>query len=198
MTLYDLINYVTKFLALGTIVLHVVLLAYVVVFIGARFCKCMKNFKANLDDFISKQLAYLILFLSFGGMVASLFYSEIALYEPCVLCWYQRIFMYPLVFLAIAAILYKKAKPFLSVYAMPLIFFGLLIGIYQVLAKVIATFTSVNVDKFLPCSTDPGAVSCLTDYFVEFGYVTIPVMSLTLFVFLTIVTVITLMKEKRG
>lgn len=41
-------------------------------------------------------LAWLVAIIATGG---SLYMSEILLWEPCKLCWVQRIFMYPLVLL---------------------------------------------------------------------------------------------------
>ena len=47
---------------------------------------------------IKKDNAILYSFLiALTGLLGSLFFSEIAKYDPCNLCWYQRIFMYPLV-----------------------------------------------------------------------------------------------------
>ncbi|MEY2640789.1 MAG: hypothetical protein RL150_182 [Candidatus Parcubacteria bacterium] len=109
--------------------------------------------------------------LSFAGMLFSLFYSEVAGYAPCVLCWYQRIFMYPLVFI-LALALYRNDRSILP-YAKLLASVGLLIGLYQILLPVLpgasATCTFAGAS----------AVSCLDQYFIALGYITIPVMSFT-------------------
>lgn len=63
------------------------------------------------------------------GTLLSLFYSAILMEEPCTLCWYQRIALFPLsVQLGIAA--YHKDFPFAK-YAYPLCVFGFLIAVYQ-------------------------------------------------------------------
>ncbi|MRA58622.1 disulfide bond formation protein B, partial [Bacillus thuringiensis] len=62
---------------------------------------------------VSKKLEY-VLFIawatSFVATSGSLFLSEIMKYEPCTLCWYQRIFMYPLVILLGIGIVKKDYK----------------------------------------------------------------------------------------
>src|SRR3989344_6213044 len=66
-----------------------------------------KNVKKILSYFSKK--AYLISFLiALTSMLGSLFYSEVAGYGPCKLCWYQRILMYPLVLLFGLALLRKR------------------------------------------------------------------------------------------
>ncbi len=47
---------------------------------------------------------------SLVATLGSLYFSEIRLYEPCTLCWYQRIFMYPLVMILLIGIIKKDAK----------------------------------------------------------------------------------------
>src|SRR5580704_12739453 len=49
-------------------------------------------------------LSFLVAFLSVAG---SLFYSEIAQFQPCLLCWWQRIFLYPQAILLLVAIIKK-------------------------------------------------------------------------------------------
>jgi disulfide bond formation protein DsbB len=71
-------------------------------------------------------LAWLV---ALGGMLMSLFYSSILFKEPCNLCWFQRIALFPLaVQLGISA--YRSDKGF-AVYAYPLCFFGLAIALLQ-------------------------------------------------------------------
>ena len=62
---------------------------------------------------MTKKIENLLLFMwavSFTAMLGSLYFSEIQLYEPCKLCWYQRILMYPLVLILGIAYIQKNAK----------------------------------------------------------------------------------------
>lgn len=74
----------------------------------------------------SLYFAWLIALL---GALLSFFYSEIALIEPCVFCWYQRIFLFPLVIqLGMAA--YRSERLFVF-YAYPLAALGAFSALYQ-------------------------------------------------------------------
>ena len=67
--------------------------------------------------------------IALAGTLMSLFYTVIALSDPCPLCWYQRIALFPLsVQLGIAA--YRRDESF-CLYAYPLCFFGLAVALYQ-------------------------------------------------------------------
>lgn len=59
----------------------------------------------------------------------SLFYSIIVVSDPCNLCWYQRVALFPLsVQLGIAA--YRRDELF-SLYAYPLAIFGFVVSLYH-------------------------------------------------------------------
>jgi len=107
--------------------------------------------------------------LALGATLGSLFFSEIMFYPPCLLCWYQRICMYPLVFILGAGLFAHTTKEVLK-YAFPLTFIGWAIAIYHNLLYY----------GFVPESSSPcrEGVSC-TDVQLElFGFVTIPMLSL--------------------
>jgi disulfide bond formation protein DsbB len=114
-------------------------------------------------------LAFLVAALATGG---SLFYSEIAGFVPCELCWYQRICMYPLTILTLLPALaadYRIAR-----YLLPLPIVGAGIAFYQLLIQegVVSQPQSCLVSA-------PGG--CATEWTKEFGYLTIPVLTLTAF-----------------
>lgn len=127
-------------------------------------------------------------FVTLGGMLLSLFYSEVLHYAPCDLCWYQRIFLYPQAFL-FAYAWYKKDMAVLP-YTLILSTVGLIIALYHHALQM-------GYDLMKPCSTAPFAVNCSTPSFIEFGFVTFPFMAVVLFSFLcaTIVTVLHSVKK---
>ena len=101
------------------------------------------------------------------SMLGSLYYSEIVHYAPCSLCWYQRIAMYPLaIILAIAA---WRGDTKVRRYALPLVFIGAAIALYQYVLGYIPDA------EILGCTLD---VSCTERYVWEFGFVDFPFMSL--------------------
>jgi len=128
-------------------------------------------------NFIKKQgikLAFLVALLAVSG---SLFYSEIAGYAPCDLCWFQRIFMYPQVIILGLAIIKKERR--IIDYSLALAVIGWLIALYH-------NYAGWGGASLTVCTA---AVSgaCLRRYVFAFGYITIPLMSLTAFSLLILI-----------
>lgn len=109
------------------------------------------------------------------SILGSYFYSMVLEFAPCVLCIYQRwLIMSQLVILTIAVA--RNDRGILP-YIGGLSIFGILIATYH------AVILPLQASSYI-CA--PGAVSCLEGYVSGFGYITIPVMSLTLFAFLIV------------
>jgi disulfide bond formation protein DsbB len=104
------------------------------------------------------------------ALCGSLYFSEIRGFEPCKLCWLQRICMYPLpLLLGIAA--YRGERGIIP-YAMPLAIIGGFISLYHTLEEKIPA-----IAKLAPCTV---GVPCNRDYLD--GFVTIPMMALAAFI----------------
>jgi len=116
--------------------------------------------------------------------LGSLFFSEVMNFVPCSLCWYQRIFMYPLVFIFLANLLYPD-KSVLK-YSLPLVIVGLGISIYH----------NLLILKIIPETLSPcvQGVPCSVDYLNWFGFITIP--SLSFIAFLTILIALIAYKKR--
>lgn len=113
-------------------------------------------------------LAWLIALVS---MLGALFLGEVMGLTPCVLCWYQRIAMFPLVLILALGLLPFDAR---SVrYALPLAVAGWAIALYHCLL-----YWGVVPKDLVPCGE---GASC-TDVKVElFGFISLPLLSLTAF-----------------
>ncbi|KAF6544496.1 disulfide bond formation protein B, partial [Bacillus sp. EKM202B] len=74
----------------------------------------------------SENILFISWATSFIATSSSLYLSEIMKYEPCTLCWYQRIFMYPLVIILGIAIINKDYK--VSTYSLILSIIGISIS----------------------------------------------------------------------
>jgi disulfide bond formation protein DsbB len=103
--------------------------------------------------------------------LGSLYFSEVMALPPCVLCWYQRIAMYPLVVILAVGILLRE--PRLRLYALPLSLAGLAISIYHNLL-----YYGVIPESIQPCTT---GVSCTTRQIEWLGFITIPLLALVAF-----------------
>jgi len=112
--------------------------------------------------------------------LGSLFYSEVAGYTPCTLCWYQRIFMYPQVLLWGLALV--KREQVIADYGIALSIVGGFIAAYH--------YALQFVPKPTFCSAVGYSVSCTQDFFLQLGYITIPMMSLTAFLLILLSAII--------
>ncbi|CAM4491976.1 disulfide oxidoreductase [Paenibacillus tarimensis] len=100
----------------------------------------------------------------------SLYLSEVMQFMPCSLCWFQRIFMYPLtIMLGIAS---AKNSPAVIPYAIPLVIIGAAFSLYHTIIQKLPP--SLNTAA---C----GPVPCRGDYLDWFGFITIPMLALTAF-----------------
>ncbi|OGG03613.1 hypothetical protein A2W14_03180 [Candidatus Gottesmanbacteria bacterium RBG_16_37_8] len=121
------------------------------------------------------------LIISLIATLGSLFYSEIAKYEPCRLCWYQRILMYPQVILLTLAIIKKERH--LSDYLMALSLPGFIIASYHY-------YLQRGGQSIFPCSVVGFSQSCSTRFVMELGFITIPFMAATAFLLIIILMLI--------
>lgn len=109
-------------------------------------------------------------FVSFFAVLASIFYSEVAGFAPCSLCWIQRIFMFPLPFILLFAWIRGSRRT--EGIALFIALIGSAIAAYN-------WYVQAGGNAFIPCPSN--GESCASIFFTMFGYVTIPVMSLTAF-----------------
>ncbi len=124
--------------------------------------------------FLSKNILYIAFTQALVATLGSLFFSEVMHWTPCVLCWYQRIAMYPLVIIFGVGILLKDK--IVQYYAWPLIVIGWLIAAYHNLL-----YYNILPEAAAPCAA---GLSCTTKFFAWFGFITIPLLSLTAFTIL--------------
>lgn len=127
--------------------------------------------KENLIlDFVSTNAVFIVFGISLLGTISSLIYSLGIGFPPCDLCWYQRIFFYPVLFLS-GLSLVKKDAVFVDS-ALLLVSLGLPISLFH---NYIYYF---NQSAF-PCAAT--GASCSARYVFEFGFMTIPLMALSAF-----------------
>lgn len=141
--------------------------------------------KKIIDKIPINIIHYGILIQSAVAMAGSLFFSEVMELPPCLLCWYQRIAMYPIVFLAAVGISRGDRK--LYTYVLPLSVTGFLISVYHNLL-----YWKILPESIQPCTL---GISCTTKFFEWFGFITIPFMALVAFAVITVLSFISLKKN---
>jgi len=117
---------------------------------------------------VNSSLVLVMFIVASIATLGSLFFSEVMEFIPCSMCWYQRIFMYPLVLIFLINLLYPDDKLFK--YSAPLVFVGLGFAIYHNLLM-----WGIVPESAVPCKQ---GVPCSTEYFEYFGFVNIPFLSL--------------------
>ncbi len=103
--------------------------------------------------------------------IGSLFFSEVMELVPCILCWYQRIFMFPLAIILLVG-LYPLDRRVVN-YALPIAIIGLLFTLYHCLL-----YFGFIPENLQPCSQ---GVSCADEGMELFGFLPIPLLSLASF-----------------
>ncbi|MDQ0207582.1 disulfide oxidoreductase [Alkalicoccobacillus murimartini] len=106
----------------------------------------------------------------------SLYFSEVRGFEPCDMCWYQRILMYPLALILGVAAYHSDVK--IKKYALPLSIIGVGTSLYHYSLQKFPSLATAS-----PCSE---GVPCNMQYINWFGFVTIPFLALVAFSFISV------------
>lgn len=129
-----------------------------------------------MKEFLRKNIIQILFFQAIIATFGSLYFSEVMLLPPCILCWYQRIAMYPLV--AIFAVGIIRQDKNVAWYGLPSALIGLGIALYHNLL-----YYGIIPESIQPCKL---GVSCTTKFFEWFGFITIPFLSLVAFMVITV------------
>lgn len=129
-------------------------------------------------------LLFCVWIIATGGTLTSLFFSEVVQVPVCVLCWYQRIALYPLVVMLPMALFPYDAK--IIRYTSPLVIFGWLTALFHVLVV-----SGIVPESARPCVQ---GIPCSETHVNLLGFLNIPVMSLITF---TIIGVLLFLSKKQ-
>ena len=146
-------------IAIGTIALQIAILALIAAWI----------MRAPLLSLVERHTTLLLRIVSTGAVLGSLYLEYGLGYEPCLLCWYQRIAIFGVAIIAWTGDIKTNALLRKQVIIFSLL--GLIVALFH---NYIDIFPGSGIDV---CGAS--TVSCLKRYIYEFGYITIPMMSLT-------------------
>jgi disulfide bond formation protein DsbB len=104
--------------------------------------------------------------VAFVAMAGSLYLSDGIGFTPCLLCWYQRIAMYPLVVICGVGAFTRDVKSWR--YGVPLAAIGLIVAAYHVALQFQPALDVVSCDAGAPCTGR---------YVLVFGFVSIPTLA---------------------
>lgn len=156
-------------LALGTVLMQVVTVGLLALYIFRK-----REEFAAVVAFVQRWGLWLAFFATLAGSALTLFYSEVLGIPPCPLCWIQRAFLYPQVVLFGIALWKKDAR--IALISIVLSTLGFAVALYH---HALQMFPDA-----LPCLAQ-GAV-CAQRHIFEFGYITFPMMAVSLFAFLVV------------
>lgn len=131
-------------------------------------------------DFLQQYGAILAFVVALVATMGSLYFSEVAGFIPCTLCWYQRILMYPVTVITLVGFI--KQDEYIPTYVLPLSILGMIVSGYHYLVQLGAFGHPAACAVGIPCSLR---------YVNYLGFVTIPLMALTAFILITAVMLAT-------
>lgn len=154
-------------LGLGTIALQIATLGLLAAYV------LRKRFPdlADIGTFLSRHGLWIAFLISAAASLVTIVHSGIFNLPPCPLCWWQRAFLYPqAVMFAIAAL---RRDISIALYSIVLSVVGAGIAIYHHILQMYPM-------GGLPCPAE-GSISCAQILFLQFGYITYPMMALSIF-----------------
>jgi disulfide bond formation protein DsbB len=117
-------------------------------------------------------------FVALVAMLGSLYFSDVVGFIPCLMCWYQRIAMYPIVLVLGMGLLLRD--PTVWRFALPLPLVGLVISLYHMSVQYRPSLEVVSCGSGVPCSAR---------YLLVFGFISIPVMAAAAFLLIAVLLI---------
>lgn len=172
-----------QFLSFLTLLTDISLGIYLALWLLSKFIakRELAKIHSRITTNLSKNALKIAFIISLTATGGSLYFSEVLHYTPCILCWYQRIFMYPQVII-LGVALFKKIKN-VYLYSIPLSLVGATISIYNY-------YLQLHPNPLAPCSSIGFSVSCSERFFTYYGYITIPWMALSAFTVIILIMVL--------
>jgi disulfide bond formation protein DsbB len=163
-------------LALGTLATQVIAVALLVIFIFRKKVSAFGDIAESVGNF-GLWAAFFVALIASG---MTLYYESLG-FEPCPLCWWQRVALYPQVILLAMALWRER-------YARAAIDFSIVLSVIGAGIAIYHHALQMLPGSGLPCPAT--GVSCAQRIFFEFGYITYPLMSLSVFAFLIVTLLI--------
>ncbi|MFB6246850.1 MAG: disulfide bond formation protein B [Candidatus Pacearchaeota archaeon] len=168
---------ISELLTFGTLIAAIALVLFLA-FVAKN--KSGKGVLGQIKNYVKKNSIQLALVVSLVATLGSLFYSNIMGYDPCQLCWFQRIFMYPLPI--ILAVAWEYRDKGVKKFVIPLAIIGPAISVFHYVQQII--------EKSVGCDVG-SAVDCSVKYTFDYAFITIPMMALVAFLWVLVFMVLT-------
>ena len=128
----------------------------------------------DAGSLLGDRAIWLAWIVALTATVGSLLYSEVIHFEPCRLCWFQRIAMYPMAVILLVGAIRREYQ--VKYYALPMSVAGLGVSIYHYLMEIFPSLEGGSC----------GVVSCSARLVEIFGFISIPFMAGAGFMVITV------------
>lgn len=145
-------------MALGAVALNIAFVAGIIALLN-------RSWRARAAELVGRHALAVVFILSSVSLVGSLFIQYIVLLPPCDLCWWQRIFMYPIALITGIALIKNVRFSDIADYVLVLAIPGAAVALYQHLLQMLPA------GSLIPCDATG---DCAVRSVFEFGYVTLP------------------------
>ena len=137
---------------------------------------------------VKKYGLYFAWLLALIGTLGALYFSEIRLMEPCPLCWFQRICLFPMaIILGIAT---YRSDYAICRYALPLALIGLLFASYQVAIQEVPGWNPIEL-----CGNN---ANCSEKSDIGLGPISLPMLSVANFTVISLLLIAVWVKNGRA
>lgn len=177
-----------KFFLVLTLLANAVVITFVVLALVGAMSERAHDAVGGVVDVIGPNAIWLAFAVAATTTAGSLYYSEVAHFTPCVLCWYQRICLYPLT--AILFVGAMRRDPGVRMYVLPFLVIGPMISGYHFLVE-----RSPSLGEGLSCSLE---APCAVPWFTELGFVTLAYMCLSAFLLIAGLVVVDSAADRRA
>lgn len=168
----SLTNAVSTALAALAVLLQVLVGIVAVIALVSLFAPPARRLLIEIRDTLLGNEIWIAWAIAAAAVLGSLYFSELAKFIPCRLCWFQRIAMYPLAVILLVGALRRDVRAAVQ-YAFVFPIAGMIVSIYHI---YIEENPSAETHA---CKVGGG--SCTTKWIDKFGYITIPVLAITAF-----------------
>lgn len=174
--MYELTNTTNIVLSVGSLIAQIL---FILILLSLSVKKL-----SPIKTLVEKHGVLLAFLTMFFAMTGSIFYSNVIGFEPCVLCWFQRIFIFSQVVLLLTALVKKMDKKIIGNLLLPMSVVGGIFSLYHYYIKMTG-------NSPLPCAAfSTGNTDCAKQLVLEFGYINIPMMALSAFLLTGIIYVV--------
>jgi hypothetical protein len=183
----DHVKLANTFFTILTLLANAVVALAVLLALAALVSRPARRFAGAVVDAVGPSARLLAWLVAAVATLGSLYYSEVAHFVPCRLCWYQRICMYPLAAILLVGLVLRDHRA--RLYAAPFVVVGAPLSLYHWLVERGVFSDSKSCAATVPCSVP---------WFEELGYVTLAFMALSGFLLIGTLLLTDWISERRS